>query len=564
MHPKRAAISFAVLGTTIAMLIGVPARANASTPEYGPWLFWNSPTAQQNFVALSQRFTPENLAPTIFWSTQWFWNGSPDGGYAGIQTDGIRADGSVGPMAIFSVWDATKADAGANAKCIPFHEDGSGLSCRAPFNVVAGDTYRTDVAATRTDASGRWWHGSVTDETTGATIDLGEMAVPVTATAYEPATFVEYFGPTVACGQEPIVTTSVNAPLVTPAGTATPLPSTYQQATPRSCARAQVTPTASGATMIFGGPQPWTVPNFSVSLAAGVPTAHWGAASSDGGTPITGYSVGYSHNGGLTWTDGADVDATARAATFSLPAPGNYAFRVAAVNAAGTGAWATTDPVLADAGPVATITAPTTAITGAAQFSVAWHASSAAAVTGYTIQRASSRGGAPLSGWTLWKSKTTATSARVNATPGHTYCFRAQATDTFGITSPWSAPACTAVPLGALQMSAHGSWQRVPPAGWFSMTGRQTSTAGASLTSTGVVGTSVTLVVTRCPTCGSITVRWNGNDVATVDTSSPTVQRDQLLRVTVPALTKGTTLALVANVGAGQSVIIEGFAATTP
>ena len=186
-----------------------PTRADAVTPELGPWLLWNSPTAQQQFVALSQQFTPGNLAPTTFWSTQWFWNGSPDGAYAGIQTDGERADGSVGPMAIFSVWDATKANPGPGTSCIRFVEQGSGLSCRAAFTVTAGDSYRTNVAMTRTDVSGRWWHARVFDETTGAVADLGEVAVPASATAYEPATFVEYFGPTVACGQEPIVTTDL-------------------------------------------------------------------------------------------------------------------------------------------------------------------------------------------------------------------------------------------------------------------------------------------------------------------------------------------------------------------
>jgi hypothetical protein len=132
----------------VAVLVGagvlaMAPQAHAAMPtELGPWLFWNLPTAEQRFSALSQRVTPRNLAPTIYWSTQWFWNGAPNGGYAGVQTDGNRADGSIGPMAIFSVWDATRSIPGPNAGCIPFSGEGVGRSCRIPIAVLAGHTYR--------------------------------------------------------------------------------------------------------------------------------------------------------------------------------------------------------------------------------------------------------------------------------------------------------------------------------------------------------------------------------------------------------------------------------------
>ncbi len=53
---------------------------------------------------------------TYFWAHQFGLVGG-EGGYLGLQTKGNRADGSLGKLAIFSLWDATGSD---GAGCVRF------------------------------------------------------------------------------------------------------------------------------------------------------------------------------------------------------------------------------------------------------------------------------------------------------------------------------------------------------------------------------------------------------------------------------------------------------------
>ena len=68
-------------------------------------------------------------------------------------------------------------------------------------------------------------------------------------------------------------------------------------------------------------------------------TLTWAAPSSNGGAAISDYVVQVSSNNGATWRPFADGVSTATAATVTGLTNGvRYVFRVAAVNAAGTGA----------------------------------------------------------------------------------------------------------------------------------------------------------------------------------------------------------------------------------
>lgn len=66
-------------------------------------------------------------------------------------------------------------------------------------------------------------------------------------------------------------------------------------------------------------------------------TVRWTAPASNGGAMITGYVVEYSSNRGTTWLPGG-TSATTSATVTGLQNGTAYLFRVAAVNAAGTGA----------------------------------------------------------------------------------------------------------------------------------------------------------------------------------------------------------------------------------
>ena len=106
---------------------------------------------------------------TYFWAHQFRLVGG-EGGYLGLQTKGNRADGSLGKMAIFSVWDAV----GAEGRGPPFGNEGSGWSCRIPYLWEAGRAYRLRVWT----PGASWWAASVVDDAGGREHEIGRIRVP--------------------------------------------------------------------------------------------------------------------------------------------------------------------------------------------------------------------------------------------------------------------------------------------------------------------------------------------------------------------------------------------------
>ena len=68
----------------------------------------------------------------------------------------------------------------------------------------------------------------------------------------------------------------------------------------------------------------------------------WTAPANNGGTSITDYVIQYSADGGITWSTYSHIASTSTAVTISSLTPTTYTFRVAAVNAIGTGAYSAT------------------------------------------------------------------------------------------------------------------------------------------------------------------------------------------------------------------------------
>ena len=224
---------------------------------------------------------------------------------------------------------------------------------------------------------------------------------------------------------------------------------------------------------------PPTAPvNLSVVASDGTAALVWAVPTSDGGAPVTSYVVERSTDGGLTWAT-ATTTSTTGAVLSGLSNGTAYAFRVIAVNAAGSGA--PSAPVTAT--PAAAPGAPTSLVlvSGDGQIALSWSAPSndgGASISSYRVEISSDGG-------TSWAIAASAVTARnflvVGLTNGTPYQFRVTATNMIGAgasaTSSVSATPVTtsSAPTNLVSVSGNGqvslSW--VAPV----------SNGGASITS---------------------------------------------------------------------------------
>jgi hypothetical protein len=148
-------------------------------------------TLQAGYLSFEHVLVPETdpgPESTYFWAHQFRMIGG-EGGYIGLQTKGNRIDGSLGKMAIFSIWDAEEADGPATR----FSGEGTGWSCRIPYQWQAGRAYGLRVFT----PGGGWWGGQVRDEATGQVSDLGGIRVPADWRNLDSwsVMWTEYYGP---------------------------------------------------------------------------------------------------------------------------------------------------------------------------------------------------------------------------------------------------------------------------------------------------------------------------------------------------------------------------------
>ena len=178
---------------------------------------------------------------------------------------------------------------------------------------------------------------------------------------------------------------------------------------------------AGGVTGLAG-----TAGNGQVTLA-------WVAPISNGGSAISDYRVEYSSNSGTSWTTFVHVASTATSATVTGLTNGtNYLFRVAAINAAGLGAYTGLTPALM---PYLAASAPTgvAGTVGSGLVRLTWIAPASdggSAITDYRVQYRTTSGAS----WTMFTDGiSTATTATVTGlTNGTNYVFRIAALTLWG------------------------------------------------------------------------------------------------------------------------------------
>ena len=150
------------------------------------------------------------------------------------------------------------------------------------------------------------------------------------------------------------------------------------------------------------------------------------------------------------------------------------------------------------------------------------------------------------------------TTARVRARTGKTYCFSARATDEAGNRSGWSNERCTTVPLDDRQLRSSGGWTRSSDGTAFLETLSNGRRRGVRLAIEDVAVRELFLVAETCPSCGKVTVLFNGRAVGTVNLRSDSAQKRQVLRVgRLTALRRGDIELVVAT--NDQRISIDGL-----
>jgi hypothetical protein len=189
---------------TVRMETGVEAGGPGTGLTPGGMADTHAQFAGGSFTALTFPFTVVEQpvrGSSYFWAQQFFFENTTQGGYLGLQSNGIISGAAIGKMAIFSIWDATEATPGPGASCEPFGGEGIGYSCRLQFPWRENVTY----ALTLSEAQPAWWSVHLHDPSTGDDLLLGTIHAPDAWGRVRPPTagFAEYYGQVDACETMP-------------------------------------------------------------------------------------------------------------------------------------------------------------------------------------------------------------------------------------------------------------------------------------------------------------------------------------------------------------------------
>jgi hypothetical protein len=106
-------------------------------------------------------------------------------------------------------------------------------------------------------------------------------------------------------------------------------------------------------------------------------------------------------------------------------------------------------------------------------------------------------------------------------------------------------------------LTASTGWSRGTGTAYFNRTITSSTKKGAVLTRTGVLKGRAALVATKCSTCGTVSVLYNGRLVKTVNLAATRTLRQQVVALPNFTATSGTVQFKVSTTG--KSVQIDGF-----
>ncbi len=202
------------LAATVAFVLAalLPASPAQAVSSQGTYTDWNWPATSEGYYNFDHDLRIQRVTPhaTYFWSHQFGFVGG-DGGYIGLQENGVGFNNYRGRLAIFSIWQATAASGPA---CGTFGGEGTGYSCKIPYQWVTNRRYRLRVWSMGSDSAGKWWGAWVMDRSTGVEDYIGSIRVPLPwgGLGSWSIMWTEYWSPITQCSDQPYANAIFYAP----------------------------------------------------------------------------------------------------------------------------------------------------------------------------------------------------------------------------------------------------------------------------------------------------------------------------------------------------------------
>jgi hypothetical protein len=153
-----------------------------------------------------------------------------------------------------------------------------------------------------------------------------------------------------------------------------------------------------------------------------------------------------------------------------------------------------------------------------------------------------------------WQDLTT-TSVSSAQTPGNTYCYSARATDQAANPGQWSAEKCTAEPLDDRALTRSTGWILATDSSYYRHTIMVTKKLGATLSVPKAVVDRIAIIATKCPDCGSVSIKVGTTVIARLSLFASTTKVKQLVALKPFSLRTGAVTITVTS--SHQSVQID-------
>ncbi|TCM46873.1 WD40 repeat protein [Kribbella sp. VKM Ac-2568] len=239
-------------------------------------------------------------------------------------------------------------------------------------------------------------------------------------------------------------------------------------------------------------------------------------------------------------------------------AAGTHVLRVWAVEAGGRGTeavrWLTVDTAV----PSVRITGPTFDVTKLATARVTYSGTDNSGIGSYDVRWRIASTAANFGAYATIKSGTTASSVAIGVAAGYEYCVSVRARDIAGNLSAWTADKCFSRPSDDRRMGAAKGWVRAAHPAYYLGTATVTKAKSISV-SQGVQAKRLFLIATKCVTCGSLNVYYNGKYVGVVNLYKATTEYQAVVPLPVPATFLTGSVLLTTRV-TGKIYQIDGLA----